>query len=222
MTPFQAVYGRNCLLPIEHRVPTWSTLPWSEVRNRSELLTLRSIQLLQRDKDLVEAALRVKRLREQGKGDADQTKGAVDRAFKVNELVFSHETRYKDDFSSEKKLWFWWSGPYRVTQADHEKGFYRLGELDGVEMEGTRLGRRLKPYNARTEDANSKYREIMRAQEQLMDDAESDSGEDEISGAGFRILIPLQGKMPDFVNPNDNYRDSEDGEGGSGGSEDNE
>lgn len=86
-------------------------------------------------------------------------------------------------------------------------------------MEGTRSRRRL-TYNARTEDADSKYREIMRAQERLMDHAASDSEGDEIPDTVYRIVTPLQGKMAEDVGPDNNYRDSENGEEASGDSED--
>lgn len=45
-------------------------------------------------------------MREQGKDDANQARGVVDRDYKVGELIFLRMTIYKDKFSSEKKLWF--------------------------------------------------------------------------------------------------------------------
>jgi hypothetical protein len=53
-TPFWVVYGREAVLPIELKFRTWRILEWSKVRDRAELLALRSRQLLGRDKDLEE------------------------------------------------------------------------------------------------------------------------------------------------------------------------
>ena len=194
MTPFQAVYGRSCVLPIESRIATWSTLPWSRVRTRAELLALRSLQLLQRDQDLEEAALRVRRLREWSKEASDLAKGAVDRVYRVNDLVLLHDTRYKDDYSSDRKLGFWWSGPYRVVEANPDRGNYVLAELDGTVLAGTRSGRRMKLYQARYEDSGTRYQEVLDSLDSSGQESSTDAESSE-DDAGFKIVIPLRDKI---------------------------
>ena len=146
---FELMMGWKCVLPIEAKVTTWNTLPWSTVRTRADLLAMRSLQLLRRDEDLEEAVAHLERKRREGKEYQDDRTNAIDRGYKKGDLVLLHDSRYKEDNSASRKLSFWWLGPYRVVEANTKKGNYRLAELDGSEMEGTITGRRLKPYKER-------------------------------------------------------------------------
>jgi hypothetical protein len=71
-TPFWVVYGREAVLPIELKFRTWRILEWDKVRNRAELLALRSRQLMGRDEDLEEVRLRKQRKRMEGKESFDR------------------------------------------------------------------------------------------------------------------------------------------------------
>src|SRR3981081_3424702 len=57
-TPFWVVYGREAVLPIELKFRTWRILEWEKVKDRAELLVLRSRQPQGRDEDLEEEQLR--------------------------------------------------------------------------------------------------------------------------------------------------------------------
>jgi hypothetical protein len=53
-TPFWVVYRQEAVLPIELKFQTWRILEWDKVRDRAELLALRTRQVLGRDEDLEE------------------------------------------------------------------------------------------------------------------------------------------------------------------------
>ena len=57
-----------------------------------------------------------------------------------------YNSRYKEDYSVSRKLKYWWLGPYRITEANHSKSYYKLAELDGTPLAGTYAGRRLKLF----------------------------------------------------------------------------
>ncbi len=123
-TPYEILYGYRCVLPIETRIPSWSTLPWTSVRSREDLLAMRAQQMQRRDEDLEEAAARLQRMREQGKEAWDQAMDAKESAFQIDDLVLLYNSRYQNDDSIVRKLAFWWLGPYRVVYADNRKGTY--------------------------------------------------------------------------------------------------
>lgn len=70
-TPFYMVYGREAVLPVETRFPTWRTLGWDEVHDRAELLELRTRQIEMRDEDMEESRLKKERSRKQGQAYFD-------------------------------------------------------------------------------------------------------------------------------------------------------
>ena len=149
VTPYRLLYGYECVLPIETRVPTWSTVMWDKVSTTAELLTARAIQLAQRDLDLEEAASRLQRKRELAKEYWDEAHSATARDYEVGDIVVVYNSRFESDFSLKRKLAFWWLGPYKIREAHKEKGTYILEELDGTLMDGTYAGRRLKIWHSR-------------------------------------------------------------------------
>ena len=58
------VYGREAVLPIETKYPTWRTLGWNDVHTRAELIAVRARQIEMRDEDMEEAMLRKTRIRQ--------------------------------------------------------------------------------------------------------------------------------------------------------------
>ena len=82
---------------------------------------------------------------------------AVNRDYKVEDMVLLYNSRYKNDNTAAQKLEFWWLGPYKVIKANPRKGNYVLAELDGVKKAGTVSGSRLKPYVLRHPTVNHEY-----------------------------------------------------------------
>ena len=149
MTPYRLLYGYECVLPIETRVPSWSTVNWHKVSTTAELLTARAIQFAQRDLDLEEAAARLQRKRELAKEYWDEAHSATARNYEVGDVVVVYNSRFDTDYSLKSKLAFWWLGPYKIREAYKEKGTYILEELDGTLIKGTYAGRRLKIWHSR-------------------------------------------------------------------------
>jgi len=149
VTPFYLLYGREVILPLETRYPTWRLLDWNNVKNRSDLLALRARQLELRNDDMAEIVLRKRRLREMGKELFDRTHQIRQGDIKVHDIVLVFDVRNSIDKSSNSKLNYRWAGPYRVKTAETTKGYYTLEELDGTPLKGTFAGNRLKVYYQR-------------------------------------------------------------------------
>ena len=109
-TPFYLNCGREAVLPIDIKLPTWKILPWDKVHTTSEFLAKHARQLQQRDEDLQEAALYLQQLRKQGKEEFDAQKRLRTKKLNVGDLVLLHNTKLKFQFSY--KLDFHWMGPY--------------------------------------------------------------------------------------------------------------
>ena len=73
-SPFQLVTGQNPVLPIELALPTWQTLPFRQVNDRSKLLAVRAMQLDLRDQFIKTAISKTARLRATKKEYWDDTK----------------------------------------------------------------------------------------------------------------------------------------------------
>jgi hypothetical protein len=149
-TPFWVVYGREAILPIELKFRTWRVLEWEKVRDRAELLVLRTRQLLCWDEDLEEVHLRKQRKRMEGKEAFDQTRQIRQTEIKEGDLVLKHDSITEMDMLRSRKLLYKWLGPYRVWEAIPEKGTYILEEFDGTQLAGTYSGNRLKKFVQRS------------------------------------------------------------------------
>jgi RNase H-like domain found in reverse transcriptase/Integrase zinc binding domain len=145
VTPFSLIYGREAVLPYETRFPVWRLLDWKNVRTRDELLELRARQLQLRDEDMEEIALRKRRFREQGKEAFDANHHLRLKAIKAGDVVLVYHSKRAKDMTADVKLGFRWMGPYRIKTA-FPKSYYKLEEMDGVELKGTYAGNRLKKF----------------------------------------------------------------------------
>ena len=149
VTPYRLVYGYDPVLPIEQEIPSWSFLSWAEVRSRSELLAMRGLQLQRRDEDLEEIRLRQRRKREENKEAFDDRRKVRTTLIQAGDLVLLHKSAKVTDLTRENKFAARWSGPFRVKEANHLKGNYKLEELDGTEFKGVIAGARLKKFYVR-------------------------------------------------------------------------
>jgi hypothetical protein len=152
MTPYELEYLDRPILPIELDITTWSVMNWDEVRTTEDLLAMRARALERRDKDLEEAAAHLNRMRRLGKEAFDRRHNLLQKPFEIGDLVLSHDTAGSFGMSREHKLAFRWFGPFRVVQADQERGIYALAELDGAQLNGTYPADRLKRFYVRPAD----------------------------------------------------------------------
>src|SRR5436190_1692781 len=143
-TPFSMVYGREAILPIELKHPTWRVLGWGNVKSRGDLLAVRACQLELHDADLDEVALRKRRKWEEGKETIDDLRRIQGTQLDVKDMVLKHNVKKEWDMSSRNKLSYHWLRPYRICEAVMEKSMYVLEELDGMCLSGMHAGNRLK------------------------------------------------------------------------------
>jgi len=145
-TPFFMVYGREAVLPVELKYPTWRILDWEEVTDRASLLAMRAQQLRLRDEDIEEVALRKQRKRSEGKEAFDSSKRLRRSDIVAKDVVLKHDAQSEIDISSDRKLAYKWYRPYRVKTAFLEKGTYILEEFDRTLLPGIFAGNRLKKF----------------------------------------------------------------------------
>ena len=151
---FELVYGRECLLPIQLAVTSWSLINWDRVKSREDLITARIRQLDERISLEETAALQQRRSREQNKAYFDSNrnirpeKGLVG----VGDLVLSLRDPKADWGVShrEEKLDERWQGPYRIREKPENSTFYLLEELDGTPLRRKFAGNQIKKYFQRT------------------------------------------------------------------------
>ncbi|KAJ9481740.1 hypothetical protein VN97_g11726 [Penicillium thymicola] len=203
MTPYRFLFGKDAILPVEMEVPTWSTLPWETVTTREDLISLRARQILQRDEDVQEAIHRFARMRDNNKSYHDGRKRLRAIPLEEGSLVLLHDTQRQDDKTSEQKLRYRWSGPYRVRRV-LGNGAYTLEELDGTPIfhkfssgEGARHsavnGDRLKRFWL--------YRDTMVRQESFppknvpfdQDSDDEDDGTEDDAHSDCESLFPREG-----------------------------
>jgi hypothetical protein len=69
---FELVYGRECLLPVQFSVASWSMVDWEAVQNREDLILARMRQLDQRTLAEIQAADNLRDSRKANKSYFDQ------------------------------------------------------------------------------------------------------------------------------------------------------
>lgn len=162
---YQLVTGQNPVLPIELALPTWQTLPYRRVEDRSQLLAIRAMQLDLRDQFLKDAVGQTERLRAAKKEYWDNTKEVRQHEIRVGDLVLLWDSVRQIDMSRDKKLSKRWLGPYRVSadKTNTERGTYLLEDLDGTRMPHTVPGWRIKKFFERSfEDTASEDRGLLK------------------------------------------------------------
>ena len=169
---FELIYGRECLLPIQLEISSWSVVDWDSVKTREDLILARMRQLDQQTLSRELAAETLMESRKSNKFYFDQDKQLrdSDRKLEVGDLVLLYKS--KDDLSRAlaTKLADKWIGPYRVIKAPEDSTFYKLEELDGVPLAGTFAGNRLKKFfrrEARIEDRNARNEALREMDEQI-------------------------------------------------------
>jgi hypothetical protein len=136
------------VLPVDLSVASWSTVNWSGIRSREDLIKARMKQLDQRTLEEVHAAEELKRARMGDKRYFDTHKRLRKERLKIGDLVLLHNTSIQK--SHNVKLEDQWFGLYHIREA-RSSGFYRLDELDGTELRESFAANRLKKFFSRTE-----------------------------------------------------------------------
>jgi len=178
---FELLYGRDCLLPVDFTLESWSVVDWEgEVKTRGDLIMARMRQLDQRVLTEVQAAENLRNSRKANKIYYDQHKQLRSDAqqLRVGDLVLLHRTKYSTSRTRAVKLDDRWSGPYRIREIPDDSTFYLL-ELDGAPLAGTFAGNRLKRFFSRSalDNNRSEAHDTIRVREALEVDAEIRPGD---------------------------------------------
>ena len=108
-SPFQLIYGEDCVLPIELSAETWATIDWNKVTTREKLLATRARQLQRRKEDIEKAQEAVRASREKNKKWFDKNKQIRKDKLEKGDWVLVHNTQLEKQWS--KKLDNRWLGP---------------------------------------------------------------------------------------------------------------
>ena len=91
---FELVYGRECLLPVELSVTSWSLIDWENIKNREDLIVARMSQLDERTLELSQTVENLQNSRKANKVYFDQHKPLrpdSDQQLRVGDLVLLHQ-----------------------------------------------------------------------------------------------------------------------------------
>ena len=136
---FELVYGRECLLPVELSVASWSMIDWDEIETREDLILARMLQLDERTLELSQAVENLRNSRKANKAYFDQNnpiRPDGDQQLQVGDLVLLQNSQ---KFKSGKpprvsKLDDRWIGPYRIREVSENSTFYYLDETDEISL----------------------------------------------------------------------------------------
>ncbi|OMJ26287.1 hypothetical protein AYI69_g4028 [Smittium culicis] len=142
-SPYELVYGRECLLPVEYNYSTWFTLPWKESMTTEELLVIRMKQLSEKEEFLKEASKGIINSRNKAKEYFESNHRIRSEILKPGTLVLLHNTHLLK--STANKLRNRWRGPYKILES-RKNGSYILAELNGVKLRNTQPGARIKEF----------------------------------------------------------------------------
>ena len=175
---FELVYGRDALLPVDLTLESWSIVDWEgEVDDHESLLRARMRQLDERNLRETRAATNLENSRRVNKAYFDQHKRlrGENQELHVGDLVLLQTvSNQPHNRSRARKLDDKWRGPFRIRAAPEHSTYYRLAELDGVELAGAFAGNRLKKFFSRAE--LDRDREGRRAVIRVVNDLEDEDG----------------------------------------------
>ena len=172
---FELVYGRDCLLPVEFSLESWSVVDWEgEVTTREDLLIARMRQLDQKILTEARAAENLRNSRKANKTYYDQHKQLRTESQQLHfgDLVLLHQTKDSYSRNRAKKLDDPRYRPYRIFEIPEDSTFYWLQELDSTQLTPTFAGNRLKRFFSRVELDN--YRSEAHATVRVRDALENE------------------------------------------------
>src|SRR5579862_3855582 len=134
---FELIYGRECHLPVQLAVESWSLVEWDDVKSHEDLIIARMRQLDERVTMEDIAARNQRRVRTQNKAyfDAAARIHPEDHEIKTGDLVLIFrpsmlpKTRSRDLKLDER-----WQGPYGIREKPPDSTFYLLEELEGAPL----------------------------------------------------------------------------------------
>lgn len=145
---FELLYGWQPVLPLEVEFPTWRLINWSTVTTSEQLFEAR-LQVLERKSVDVQAARnKVAEFRRKlaDRQDALHHHKLRKTQLEKGDLVLLYDSKRATDMSTSVKLALRWTGPYRVHKQAAVTGAYHLETLDGIIINKTFSGDRIKYF----------------------------------------------------------------------------
>jgi RNase H-like domain found in reverse transcriptase/Integrase zinc binding domain/Reverse transcriptase (RNA-dependent DNA polymerase) len=175
---FDLVYGRDCVLPVELMIDTWTTVDWEGIKSREDLILARMQQLDQRSAWRILARNNLRNSRKANKTYYDNVKRLrpTSQQLQAGDLVLMLDGNIKK--SRNLKFTDRWRGPFRIVEKAENSTFYQLAELDGTLMKSTVAGNRLKKFYSRDVER------LLRGGNEYADDLEA-----ELQGDGLEERI---------------------------------
>ncbi|RKP15737.1 hypothetical protein ROZALSC1DRAFT_2029, partial [Rozella allomycis CSF55] len=146
-TPFQLMFGRDCLLPFDLEFNSFLGLDWTNVQNREDLLKMRLTQLEYFYEESQDARDKIFKSRLKGKFYHDAKKKKHPIKLQENDLVLVFEEIFETQ-THGRKFVERYRGPYKIVK-DLKNGAYYLAELDGSRLKGSYHGNRLRKFYCR-------------------------------------------------------------------------
>jgi hypothetical protein len=130
-SPFFMVHGVEPVMPFDLSEATYLFPKPDTVLSTSELITIRSIQLMKRETDIAKYQTQISRRRFLAARAYEEKYAATihNYDFKPGRLVLVRDKRIEKDF--DKKILPRYNGPYIVVSRT-QRGSYRIAELDGT------------------------------------------------------------------------------------------
>lgn len=150
LSPHFMLYGQHPTYPWDLSDQTWQALQWNRVRDRADLISLRTQQIARRDEDLEFAAVDLQASPEQSARDhaLRNQRRLAPQEFTAGTWVLRHKSWLSTQQGNKEKDR--WAGPF-IIKNRYSSGSYALTELDGTPLLEPVAANRLKIYYYRGE-----------------------------------------------------------------------
>ena len=150
---FRLLYEHDAILLIEIEYSTWHIMNWNKIRSIEDLLAMRVKQLQRRDENFKEAALHLRRMKEQNKELFDDKHQLRKIFLNADDLMLKHDIKLdnKHDF----KFVFRWDESFRIQHTDSMKNIYILKEMNETRLERIYADNWLKRFKTKNVETSS-------------------------------------------------------------------
>jgi RNase H-like domain found in reverse transcriptase/Integrase zinc binding domain/Reverse transcriptase (RNA-dependent DNA polymerase) len=146
---FEMIYGRECLLPVQLTVKSWSLVEWDDVKTHEDLILARMRQLDERVtmEDIAAKNQRLSRMQNKAYFDETAHLRRHEQVILPGDLVLVLRPAMLQTTSSRsRKIDERWEGPYRIIEKPMDSTYYILEELDGTLKKRKYAGEHVKKY----------------------------------------------------------------------------